>query len=361
MKKKIMGFILCGLVMLSLTSCLDDTRLITKVSEEAEYTQIQNNISEVYDTVYNGCVGISVSDSTKSGSGSGVIYKYDSETSTYYVVTNAHVVEGFTNINIYFGDNKYNTCNLIGYDTKNDLAVLSFTLDLLNGDLAKSIYVVDIFNYEDFDVAKVGQTVLAIGCPLGLSYYNILTTGVVSSVSKTQISTDAAINPGNSGGGLFNLEGRLIGINSEKEVWTTSSGDTIPVEGRGFAISLDVVKSCIEDIVAANDVIERPLLGVTLTTINTVINTTSSYLPLLPESNDVVFYIVTDFANVSVAKKSGVLLNDVLLEIEGEKINTLDVVSNVLNSSQKGDTITLKVYRLTNGQAQTKEISITFE
>ena len=370
MKKKLLSLIVVFIGIFSLASCMNESGVITKISEEAEYTKIENNVSEVYEKVSKGCVGILVSNQSGSATGSGVIYKYDDSKSMYYVVTNAHVVEDMTSCKIYMGGTKYNSATILGYDSKNDIAVVTFTLDLLNQDMKDKLFVNDFFNYEDNDLPSVGQTVLAIGCPLGLDNYNILTTGVVSSVSKTQISLDASINPGNSGGGLFNLAGRLIGINTEKEVWTTSVSDNgleekIPVEGRGFAISLSVVKNCINDIVEKNGIVERPLLGVTVTTVNTVINPTSEYSIYLPQTDDVVFFIVTGFNNdankSSAAFKAGIVIHDVLLEINGTKITSASDISNVLNSITKSDKVTLKVYRLVNKKPTTKEIIVSFQ
>lgn len=370
MKKKILAWIFVFVGILSLASCTGESGVITKVSEEAEYTKIENNITEVYETVSKGCVGILVSNDSSSATGSGVIYKYDESKSMYYVVTNAHVVEDMTSCKVYMGGTKYNSATILGYDSKNDIGVVTFTLDLLNMDMKDKLYVNDFFNYEDNDLPAVGQTVLAIGCPLGLDNYNVLTTGVVSSVSKSQISLDAAINPGNSGGGLFNLAGRLIGINTEKEVWTISVSDSgleekIPVEGRGYAISLSVVKNCINAIVEKNGVVERPLLGITVATVNTVINPNSDYIAYLPQTDDIVYFIVTDFnnepSNPSAALRAGIMTHDVLLEINGSKITSASDISDVLNSITMEDTITLKVYRITGNQPTTKEITVSFQ
>ena len=110
MKKKLFALFLIIFSFLSLASCRNSiTNIITKESEEIEVTKISSSITQVYEKVSKGCVGLMVSDGTKAAIGSGVIYKYDSDTEAYYVVTNAHVVEDMTSVKIYFGNSKYIT------------------------------------------------------------------------------------------------------------------------------------------------------------------------------------------------------------------------------------------------------------
>lgn len=369
MKKKISFIMLLAALLVGLVGCFSESGIITKVSDEAEYTKIENSITDVYEKVSKGCVGLAVSGAEGSATGSGVIYKYDEESSLYYVVTNAHVVEDMTSCKIYLGGTKYNSATIIGSDSKNDIAVVTFSLDFMNSSIKDSIYVNDIYNYEN-DLVSVGQTALAIGCPLGLENYNILTTGVISSVSKLQISTDAALNPGNSGGGLFNLEGRLIGINTEKEVWSFDgntggayiTGDDIPVEGRSYAVPLAVVKKCISDIVDKNGIVERPLLGITVATVNTLISPNSEYIKYLPTLDKVVYFIVTDFNKAtSPAKIAGIKQFDVILEVNGAELESSNDISAVLNLMTMKDSITLKVFRIESGKQVLKEITVTFE
>ena len=147
MKKKILFALGVFASILSLVSC-ETTHIVTKIDEEVEVTQIQSTVTEVYSRVSKGCCGIVVTNEAGSGAtGSGVIYSYDEATSTYYVVTNAHVVEDSVKQMVYFGNGKYVSATLIGMDSKNDVAVLKFNLDIVNKDL--DIYVNDIFNYEE--------------------------------------------------------------------------------------------------------------------------------------------------------------------------------------------------------------------
>lgn len=362
MKRKIVSFILSISVILGLTSCLNfqGNKDPDKIEKEPTIVQIQNEITEVYEQAAKGCVGIYGTSQDSASGGSGVIYKENN--GVYYVVTNAHVVDEMTKVQIHLGGVKYYQATVVGKDTKNDIAVLKFSLDMFGGE----VYVHDIFNYEDEESVKVGQTTLAIGCPLDLDNYNILTTGVVSKVTYSKIMTNAELNPGNSGGGLFNLSGRLIGINSEKQVWTSTTDDygkteQIPVEGMGFAISLEVVKKCITDIETKGGNIQRPLMGITVTGINTYIQSQSEYAKYLPQGAEFGI-VVIEIAKDSAAGQAGVLPYDVITKIDGKEVTSMNTISDVLNSKLMSDTITLTIYRqLETTENKVIEITVSFQ
>lgn len=350
--KKITSLLLLGATMLSLAACsYTSTRYVDEINEDTTVIQIQSSITETYNKVSKGCVGIYASNEEEGAIGSGVIYKQVGD--IYYVVTNAHVVENMTTFKIYLGNVVYYTANLVGKDSKNDIAVLTFALGIQGGD----VYVNDIFNYEVSDSIVIGQTTLAIGCPLDITNFNTLTTGVISRVSFAQIQTDAALNPGNSGGGLFNVEGRLIGINTEKLVWTQTEDEyghvsDMPVENMGYAISLPVVKECILDIEKLGGTIERPLLGLTVVSVNVYINSESEYITYMPSGLDFGI-VVTEISETSKAGKCGVLVNDVIYEVDGEKVTSMETISDHLNLKTMTDTMELKLYRKTTNQYMT--------
>jgi serine protease Do len=358
MKRKLGLLIFTIVSILSLTSCFlleDGTKNPDQIEKEPSIVQVENDITSVYEQASKGCVGIYGTSDDSAAGGSGVIYKESN--GIYYVVTNAHVIDKMTKIQIHLGGVKYYSAKLVGKDKKNDIAVLTFSLDLFGGE----VYVHDIFNYPQ-DSVKVGQTTLAIGCPLELENYNILTTGVVSKVTYSQIMTNAELNPGNSGGGLFNISGRLIGINTEKQVWTSSTNDygqteQIPVEGIGYAVSLEVVKKCITDIEKKGGNIERPLMGVTVTAINTYIHSQTEYIQYLPKGAEFGI-VVIEVSNDSAAGKAGVLKNDVITKIDGRTISSMTDISDILNSKLMSDTITLTIYR-SLATTDNKEIEIT--
>lgn len=351
--KKILFGILLLIMSFSLTSCLEQL-LPDTVEKEPEVVQLENTVSDIYDKVSPGCVGVYATNASNGASvGSGVVYK--EENGTYYLVTNHHVVKDMTTFKVYRGGTKYYRATVVGTDSHNDIAVLTFSLDLLGGE---PIYINDIFSYDE-EIVKVGQTAIAIGCPLGLENYNTLTTGVVSRVSKTQIQTNAEINPGNSGGGLFNLSGRLIGINTEKKTYTTATDETgqsstIPVEGIAYAIPLSIVKKCITDIESSKVDIARPKLGITVTAINRYVSE-STYVKHLPNSNDAGIIVVD--AGSGVAYDAGLKVNDIILSMNNEEVYNLDDLSYFMSLVKVGETIKLNIYRSTTGK--TLELSIT--
>lgn len=340
----ILSLILVLLLCLGGCSFGDGTKEPTKIEkEDPVIVELQNDISEIYKTISKGCVGVYATVGNTGAIGSGVIYK--EVNGLYYVVTNNHVIEGMSTIRIYRGGTRYLKATLVGTDPKNDIAVLTFSLNLF-GD--SDIYVHDIFSYDE-EIISVGQTTLAIGCPLSLDNYNTLTTGVVSRVTKRQIQTNAEINPGNSGGGLFNTAGRLIGINTEKEVYTKSNEDgtivDIPVEGLGYAISLDVVKKCIQDIEAKRTTIDRPILNVEVQAVNRYLPSTSIevYLKLMPNTYDQALFVAK--VNDGPFKKANILAQDMILKVNGEDIVFFTDLTGILDLSLAGDTLEVEIYR----------------
>lgn len=351
MKKKIFNFLLIFVSALALSGCTffdSGEKEPTEVEKEIPIVEIQSTITEVYETASKGCVGIYAQSLDSGATGSGVIYKYDEANGLYYVVTNSHVVEDMTKFKIFRGGSNYYDAKLIGNDVSNDIAVLTFSLDLFGGE----VYVHDIFNYKD-EIVTVGQTTLAIGCPLGLEHYNSLSTGVVSRVSKTSIMTNAEMNPGNSGGGLFNAAGRLIGINTEKQVYT--QGDDgyggqydIPVEGMGYAVPLNIVKKCIETIERRQTTITRPVMGVTVATVNKhLMDENSDEYRYYKETGLAQYLLVTEVTPLSVAEKAGIKAGDIFVRADGVDLVVHDDIKSVLYLKEVGDSMELYVYRTT--------------
>ncbi|MGX9808174.1 S1C family serine protease [Exiguobacterium acetylicum] len=211
-------------------------------------------------TVTNYQAGNSMSQQeAAAGSGSGVIYK--KENGKAYIITNHHVVDGASKLDVTLNDGKTLSAKLLGSDETYDLAVLEVDASDVPG-------VITLGKSADL---KAGQTVLAIGNPLG-EFQNSVTRGIVSSKDRTVpvdtnsdgqddfnttvIQTDAAINPGNSGGALINEQGQLVGINSMK---IAESG----VEGVGFSIPIDDALPILKQL-ETNGKVEHPTLGVSL-------------------------------------------------------------------------------------------------
>lgn len=349
MKRRIILMVLFLGISLLLVGCFEETpKEPNLIEEEPTIVQIQNEITDVYKKVSYGCVGVYASNGNTIATGSGVVYKNDN--GLYYVVTNNHVIEGKSSFRIYRGGTKYYRSTLVGTDPTNDIAVLTFSLDLYGGD---EVYVQDIFNYEE-ELVIPGQTVLAIGCPISMDYYNTLTTGVVSRTSNGWVQTNAEMNPGNSGGGLFNLAGRLIGLVTQKEIYIKEGTDKIPAEGIGFAISLDVVASSIQAIEKTSTVVMRPTLGCVVNSVNRYLAESSIYLNYLPNTIDQAL-IVTSISN-GPALLAGLKVNDVILKVDGHDVITEQSLEYFMRLKNKGDSITLTVYRSTSG----KEGTITF-
>ncbi len=210
------------------------------------FDTVQDQIYAIADLVEESVVGISTYlDLEGQSLGSGVVYKYVSSSDTYYVITNHHVVESGNNFKIVFCDSSKVIGTLIGYDEDVDLAVLSFS----GSELERTIRVSPLGN----SASEVpGAMVIAAGNPEGYDFYGSISMGVLSGVNRSVDSSiqrylqhDASINSGNSGGPLYNLDGEVIGINVSKYASTD-------IEGMGFAIPIDTVKTVIAIIEAGN-------------------------------------------------------------------------------------------------------------
>lgn len=315
---------------------------------------ITTEVTSAVEKVANSVVGVtniqSSSDflSPSSGDGqeaasggSGVIYKKSGDKA--YVITNNHVIEGANQIEVTLADGAKVEAKLLGTDIWTDLAVLEM-------DASK---VTTIAEFGDSDALKQGETVIAIGNPLGLNFSGSVTTGVVSGKDRTipidlngdnqvdwqaeVLQTDAAINPGNSGGALVNLVGQLIGINSMKISQAT-------VEGIGLAIPINSVIPVIEDLEQFGEM-KRPTMGVTLldvTNVSAVHQRDTLRLPEEITTGVVIDEVVTN----SPAAEAGLKQYDVIVEMDGKKIeNMIELRKHLYNEKEVGDNMTLKVYR----------------
>jgi serine protease Do len=168
---------------------------------------------------------------TRKGEGTGMIFNANG-----YILTNYHVISGFKNVKVILSNGKEVTAKVINYDTVSDLAVIK---------LADNTKVPGVIQFGNSAILRVGESVVAIGNPLGTAFLETVTTGVVSALNRhitiknsnlTFIQTDAAINSGNSGGPLINTKGQVIGMNTAK---ISEEG----VAGLGFSIPINTVKS----------------------------------------------------------------------------------------------------------------------
>ena len=300
-----------------------------------EVSDLKTGISNVYEsTVY-----IEVTGSRTSASGSGFIYKKDDENA--YILTNYHVIKGGSKFVVTFTDGDTEEATLVTGDEYYDVAILKIS--------NKNVTVVASLG--DSSKLELGDTVFTVGSPFGKSYMGTITRGIISGVNRMitisgtgtnnsslmeVIQTDASINSGNSGGAICNIKGQVVGITSSK---LAGSG----VEGMGFAIPINSILSII-DVVESGNKIERPYLGVELKEItNTFI---LQYYYGIKISDDVDFGAVISYVEDDTpAAKAGLKMGDVIIEVDGTKVENVSYFEYLLYKHSVGDTMKIKYYR----------------
>lgn len=284
------------------------------------------------------------SSSTATASGSGIIISEDG-----YILTNNHVVSSSSSeSNSYyqitdagkvtvtlFGDETEYEAKIVGQDEQTDLAVIKIE----KTGLTKA-------DFADSDSVKVGEFAMAVGNPVNMD--STVTTGIVSAVNRkitdsdgktyTCIQTDAAINSGNSGGALVNSEGKVIGINTLK---LSGTG----IEGIGFAIPINSTTDITSQLIQYSKV-KRPFIGISGIDLNA--ETAKTY-------NLVEGVYVKSVEDFSAAEKAGLKAGDVIIEVEGKSIKTMNELNEVKNSHKIGDELKLKI----NRDGTEKEITLT--
>ena len=257
------------------------------------------------------------------GVGSGVIFKNDG-----YIVTNNHVIEGAKELIVSLSDGRTFKGKLIGADSLTDIAVVKIDADNLPAAA-----------FGDSDGVVVGEPAIAIGNPLGLEFQGSVTAGVISALNRTLeisdrrvklLQTDAAINPGNSGGALVNADGMVIGINSAK---LAASG----VEGMGFSIPINTVEVIIKELMEKGYV-ARPFLGVTVFDKQTALR----YGYQLNIDKGVYVFRVSLQAP---AGKAGLQQGDIILKLDGQEVNSVSELRNVIAEKKVGDTVKVEYSR----------------
>ena len=283
--------------------------------------------------------------------GSGVIYK--NEDGYAYIVTNYHVIAKSQELEVLLADGTREKAELVGSDQWTDLAVIRIA----------NTNVSTVAEFANSDEVEVGQTAIAIGSPLGSEFATSVTQGIVSATNRavatdvdgdgqedwvvTAIQTDAAINPGNSGGALINSAGQVIGINSMKI--SKSS-----VEGMGFAIPSNEVVSIIKQL-EENGKITRPALGISMVNLTSVNTRVIQQMNLPADVKSGV--VIAEVDSKGSAKAAGLQAYDVIVEMDGQKIEGIQNLRKVLYSHKVGDKMEVTYYR--NGQKQTTTISLT--
>lgn len=268
----------------------------------------------------------------ESGSGSGIIISSDG-----YIVTNSHVIEGASAIDVVLNSGEKYKAEIVGMDSKTDLAVIKIeATNLPAAVLGKSSDL------------KVGELAVAIGNPLGLEFQGSVTAGVISALNRTMevegrqytlVQTDAAINPGNSGGPLVNKYGQVIGINTVKISSYTA-------EGMGFAIPIDVAVPIIEELISNGYVSGRPQIGMGIRDIS---ETMSRYY------NMPVGVYVVSVSEGSGAEKAGIKSGDVVIKADGKTVTTGEELNEIRDTHKVGEKIKLTIVR----DGNTMDVSVT--
>ena len=361
-----------------------DTAVVSEIAAEAttestqssvqsatNVTYVESDVSDVVEKVMPAMVSI-VNNFTESAnvfgqqytqeeaaSGSGIIVgKTDDE---LLIVSNNHVVESADTLTVTFIDGSEAQAQVKGLDSDMDLAVIAVSLNDLSDDTKNAITVATLGSSDDL---KLGEPVIAIGNALG--YGQSVTNGIVSALNReitlengstgTFIQTNAAINPGNSGGALLNMNGEVIGINSNKIGGTTVEGigGTI-VEGMGYAIPITSASPIIADLMerqtrtkVAED--EVGYIGISLQEVTSQI----SQMYNMPEG----IYVVS-VEEGSAAANAGIMKGDIITKFDGSSISSYSDLQKMLQYYAAGDSVTITVQRPQNGEYVSVELNLT--
>ncbi len=329
----------------NLTTIVEGLRETSKIQVAQIDTSKEMTPAEVYAANVQSTVGITTSTnvnywgfkSTTAASGSGFIISDDG-----YILTNHHVIEDSDSITVALYDGTAYDAKLIGFDESNDIAVLKVDAEGLPPVILG-----------DSDNLNVGDSVIAIGNPLGELTFS-LTVGYVSAmdrqvtlssnVTMNLIQTDAAINSGNSGGALFNLYGEVIGVTNAK--YSSSSSSEASIDNIGFAIPMNSIRSIVESIIEKGYV-AKPYIGVT------VGNVSSDYqLYGLPQGA-----AIQSVTEGGPAALGGLAAGDIITSANSTQISSSDDLVKLVQASVPGDVLNLTVYR----QGETVELAVTVD
>ena len=341
---------------------VEDVAPVEAVDQPTSYTAVDlvaqsDALVRLYDQANEGVVAIiSYAGEIQGfdvalGSGSGFVYDDQG-----HIVTNYHVVEGATKLEVSFPSGIKTSAEVVGTDTDSDLAVLK--VDLPAEEL-------NPLTLGDSDLLRVGQLVVAIGNPFGLN--GTMTTGIVSSLGRSLdslnasssgqpfaagdlIQTDAAINPGNSGGPLLNLDGEVVGLNRAIRTYNTNENSDPVNSGIGFAVSVNIIKRVVPSLIADGSY-AYPYLGI------------SSYSDIpMSEAERVgldkaLGAMVTAVVPDGPADQAGIQVDDVILAIDGHEVLTFsDMIGYLFTTASPGDVVEMGVWR--NGEKLTIDFTL---
>lgn len=295
------------------------------------------SLQDIYTLNIPSVVSITCQGSRSASSGTGVVLSVDG-----YIVTNAHVVENAHTYTVQLTDDRTFSARLVGCDDISDLAVLRIDCT----DLTPA-------QFGDSSTLRVGDTVVAIGDPLGAAFRGTYTDGIVSAINRdvdmngrtmTLIQTNAALNSGNSGGPLINCYGQVIGINTMKIGAFT---DTAGVEGLGFAIPSTQVKEIVDQIIAQGYVSGRPTLGIT----GEALSTFYQHYYRMPAG-----LYITEVDPGSDAASKGIQEGDMLLYLDDTRIVSADDLKTAIYEYEVGEVVEVIIY--SRGQQYRMELTL---
>ncbi len=341
---------------------LNYTQTNTKIKEGIYMTDVSEIVEEVMPSIVSitsktlvksGMFGPSFfnEEQYSEGAGSGIIVsKNDDE---LLILTNNHVVEGAEELSVQFVNEKNVDATIKGTSERKDVAVIAVKMKDLDNETLEAIKIATL---GDSNELKVGNGIIAIGNALG--YGQSVTTGVVSALNREvtmdnytakMIQIDAAINGGNSGGALVNSKGEVVGINSVKYS-SSGSSTTASIEGMGFAIPISNIKDLITSLMNGEEDKSDAAIGV------------EGYLITEDQSKSygmpVGFYI-SKISENSGADKAGLEIGNIITEIDGNKVTTMDDLTSVIYEKKKGDKVKLKISYAKGRDYKEKEVEVT--
>jgi len=307
---------------------------------------ISESVSKVYDSV----VMINVYKSgTLTGSGSGFIYKKDAKYG--YIMTNYHVIDGATSVKIKLTSEEIIDGEILGGDKYMDIAIIRIDKE----------FVISVAKIGSTNNLKPGETVFAIGTPVGDEYFNSVTGGYISGLNRKIAVTvetkndwvqdvlqiDVAINPGNSGGPLFNFNGEVIGVTSLKLV-------NSQIEGMGFAIKIEDAMKHIESFETSKE-IDRPMLGISYIDVSQ--KAALQYYGIKIDSSLEEGVVIVKIEKDSAAQKAGLKNSDVITKVNNDNVSSSAYLRYLLYKYNIGDTIKITYNR--NGTTTTTSVKLT--
>lgn len=285
------------------------------------------SLQQIYEKVFPSVASISCVHADGGGTGTGIVMSHDG-----YVITNYHVIDNAQRIYVQLGEKSQYEAQLIGGDETTDLAVLKVE--------AEGLIPAE---FGDSDMLRVGDSVVAIGDPLGTQLRGTMTDGIISAINRdlnlsgrqmTLIQTNAALNSGNSGGPLINCYGQVIGINTMKMSNYSFASST--VEGLGFAIPITQAKPILDELIVQGYVSGRPALGIE----GVGVDLRAQLFYHLPSGVS-----ITGLVEQSDAYEKGLECDDVIVRFNDTPIATLDDLVKAREGMAAGDIVRLTIFR----------------